>query len=454
MDRRQASLGLSALLTGAAFARLGPSDAGAQTSPSSDFGGIPYAWITFSKEGALSHSPPALLQDPSITDFIVLSHGWQTDQPHAVSSLYGPLLRGIASEWSSNRPRAPAGRRYGALLVSWPSKEHGATARLSSVSSRSRVAATDVGPDVLDRWVVGFSDLTDMDPENLRERVRALVQGDMQQADCAALLELVLGALGGAGDAELAADTRRYDPAAAQAMFEMLSGERRFRFASDIARRQDFDRSQRARYRGVGAAICSVLNAFTYYTMKARAGDVGRGLAEQVLAPLRAAPAERIHLIGHSFGARLVTAAAFHAGRFDKLRSLTMLQGAFSQNALAPGGAFPNTHRNVAGPVLITHTHNDDAVSRYYAIASQAAGDTSRRLGGADDPFGAMGANGAQNIAGDLQSPAPSCDRAPTTFVAGKVHNMNSDACITPPNAHMNVTNPGVARVVATMLAS
>jgi pimeloyl-ACP methyl ester carboxylesterase len=451
MDRRQASRGIAALLAGASLTTQG---ARAQPGVGGGFGGFPYAWAPFSKEGALIGAAPALLQDSTVTDFVILCHGWQTDQPHAVSSLYDPLLASVADCWARNDPRPPTGRKYAALLVLWPSKQFGVASSDATVSNRGRARATDVSEDWLHRRIDDFAAFTSVDATLLHARAHAIVRGGIQQADCAALMEAARSALGAANDAELAADTARYDPATAQAMFLTLSGERRFRFAPDIARRQDFDRVQRPVYRGAGAAICSVLNTFTYYTMKARAGVVGRGLAEQILAPLQREPAQRIHLIGHSFGARVATAAAYHAGNGSKLRSLTMLQGAFSQNALSVGGAFAGAHRNIAGPVLITHTHNDEAVSRYYAIASHASGDTSRTLGDAQDAFGAIGANGAQGVADDLQTPAPICTRPPDVFQSGKVHNMNCDACITNPNAHMNVTNSSISRIVATILGA
>ena len=63
----------------------------------------------------------------------------------------------------------------------------------------------------------------------------------------------------------------------------------------------------------------NVLNFTTYFEMKARAGTVGKN----GVAPLidRLAPqVQRIHLIGHSFGGRVVTAAAANSTT-DKIAS-------------------------------------------------------------------------------------------------------------------------------------
>ena len=67
--------------------------------------------------------------------------------------------------------------------------------------------------------------------------------------------------------------------------------------------------------------------------MKARAGAVGKnGMAP--LVDRLASQVERIHLIGHSFGGRVVTATAA-SSKTDKIRSMTLLQAAFSHNGLS-----------------------------------------------------------------------------------------------------------------------
>src|SRR5436189_3791 len=73
---------------------------------------------------------------------------------------------------------------------------------------------------------------------------------------------------------------------------------------------------------GFKAAVMNVLNFTTYYEMKARAGNVGKnGVAKLVdkLAP----QVQRIHLIGHSFGGRVVTATAANSST-DKIKSMSL----------------------------------------------------------------------------------------------------------------------------------
>ena len=85
----------------------------------------------------------------------------------------------------------------------------------------------------------------------------------------------------------------------------------------------------------------NVLRVATYWEMKNRAGVVGtKGLGPLIGKLHSAAPGVKIHLLGHSFGARLVsyTLAGLPAGLTDQnspVKTLFLLQGAFSHFAFA-----------------------------------------------------------------------------------------------------------------------
>jgi pimeloyl-ACP methyl ester carboxylesterase len=193
--------------------------------------------------------------------------------------------------------------------------------------------------------------------------------------------------------------------------------------------------------------------------MKSRAGVVGRHLGADVLPKLSTPAHVRLHLIGHSFGARLVIAAASALPSAVPLYSLTLLQGAFSHNAMAalvrPGlpGAFANVVGRPTGPIAITHTHNDEACTFWYAIASRLSRDMAKAISDKDDAFGAMGANGAQKLNPEVLAQ----DVSDLNFrpVAGKVNRFLADSYVVKTDtldAHNNVTNPTVGRLVASVL--
>ena len=142
--------------------------------------------------------------------------------------------------------------------------------------------------------------------------------------------------------------------------------------------------------------------------MKERAGVIGRSGLATVLGSIRKAhPSLRIHLAGHSFGARLVTSAAntpwAGGDATNQAATLSLLQGAFSHfgfavNYLSLGhnGAFRDVVGKpaVSGPINITHSIHDKAVGWAYPAASLIFAQVDS--GVADiNPFGGMGADGA-----------------------------------------------------------
>jgi len=203
-----------------------------------------------------------------------------------------------------------------------------------------------------------------------------------------------------------------------------------------------------------------LLNYATYYQMKERAGLVGRGGVYQVLRKVReTAPGVKIHLIGHSFGGRLVTAAALGPGGQPPVQpaTMTLLQAAFSHNGFAPqydgkhDGFFRSVvaDKKVTGPVLISHTANDQAVGIAYALASRISGETGAALGDANDVYGGIGRNGAVKTSeavflelGDVG--------AQYDFAAGTLYNLHADVI----TEHNDICKDQVAYALLTAAAT
>jgi hypothetical protein len=130
-----------------------------------------------------------------------------------------------------------------------------------------------------------------------------------------------------------------------------------------------------------GAVPLSAFQALSCWTMKRRAGDVGEQFGRAVLGPLwNSLPkAPRLHLIGHSFGARLVTSAVAGGVTPD---SLTLLLGAFSAFAFAP--EVPGFHRpglyhalldggRLWGPIVVLRSAYDRALDVLYPRLGSSA---------------------------------------------------------------------------------
>ena len=124
-----------------------------------------------------------------------------------------------------------------------------------------------------------------------------------------------------------------------------------------------------------GGVTLSPLYALSFWFMKRRAGQVGERLGRELLAPAFSAlgdQASRLHLIGHSFGAKLVSSAVLGGLRPE---SLVLLLAAFSAYAFAeevPGSKRPGFYRRVvaermvADRIAVLRSDHDRALNRLY----------------------------------------------------------------------------------------
>jgi esterase/lipase superfamily enzyme len=210
---------------------------------------------------------------------------------------------------------------------------------------------------------------------------------------------------------------------------------------------------------GITAGARRLLNFTTYYRMKARAGVVGaRGLAPALATIHQSAPNVRLHLIGHSFGARVVTSAAQALTGDLKLGSLSLLQAAFSHNGFAQrfngqdDGFFRGvvSDRKVDGPLIITHTRNDKAVGIAYPLASRVAGQNAAGIGDREDPYGGLGRNGAMFTPEARDEELKDVDHR-YRLAAGMLYNLKADRFI---SDHGDITGAQVVHAVLSAVTS
>jgi hypothetical protein len=195
----------------------------------------------------------------------------------------------------------------------------------------------------------------------------------------------------------------------------------------------------------------NVVNVMTYYTMKDRAGVVGaKGIAVLLNRLHDAAPGVRLHLVGHSFGGRAVTAAADAAKA--PVSSISLLQAAYSHYGMAQdwdgagaAGVFFRVPDRTHGPVIVTFTRNDKAVGLAYPIASRIARQVGVGIGDADDKYGGIGRNGALKTPASLPAGALLAVGEEYAFAAGRVSSLDGDRFI---SGHSDVTGREVAYAV------
>ena len=205
------------------------------------------------------------------------------------------------------------------------------------------------------------------------------------------------------------------------------------------------------------------MRQLTYYQMKKRAGRVGAyGLGPALATLFGHFPSVRLHLVGHSFGARLVSYAltglpAAMEGT-SPVRSVTLLQAAFSHYAFAASlphaperaGALAGMQDRVDGALFVSHSRKDMAVGVFYPRASWLKRDDAADLGAAGARWGAMGYDGAQAV--DAREETLSAVGTDYTVEEHSFVNLDANNVIRkgkfPAGAHNDINHPEVGWAV------
>jgi hypothetical protein len=393
-----------------------------------------------------------------LTDLIVISHGWNNDMAEA-RKLYQALLGNIANLMSKRGSLAH--RKFAVVGVFWPSKEFADTELIPAGGAASLGEdGADLSSSALKQKLESLKGTFDAPDEHPLDRAKALVDGIEDSVAKQEEFVNIIRSLVPGKPTDITDDAS--DRFFKDSPREILAVMARPSIALPAANAggvslgmddvggasslEDF-------FSGVKAAAWRLLNYATYYQMKERAGVVGKAL-NGVLAPVRSLRSDlAIHLIGHSFGARVVTAAADGASAL-RLSSLSLLQGAFSHNGFtekfdgSTDGFFRRVvaQSKIAGPILATHTVNDTAVGIAYPLASRLASDNASALGDENDQYGGIGRNGAVKMKSAECVPGTLLPATSTyQFVAGKVYNLKADAFI---KGHSDVKGPEVANAI------
>lgn len=447
----------------------------------------PYFPVQFTKNGTLFQQSDldALMNGVAAgpnapSDLLMMCHGWNNNMADA-TAMYSGLADLIKAQIDSNP--ALAARKYAICGVLWPSKKFddkdlipsGAAALNDAVTTdqlkervrdlRSLYEASE-WPDATAPAPPGFDEIEQLmdsieDDPSAQARVvdllRSLLPKDAASADDASerFFDLPTGNL-------IGKLTKPLNPPAipagtGAASLDPFSTEQ----VSGLGGAAGF----RDILGGIKSGFLHLLNFTTYYLMKARAGDVGvKGVAPIIVKLRNSRPDLKLHMIGHSFGCRLVSAAINALPEDEKFRpdTVLLLQGAFSHNGFAlegqaARGAFRDVleKKKVRGPIVITHTRNDKAVGTAYPIASRITGVTAAAIGDANDIFGGLGSNGTQTkdttpegIAGSLLALGQVY-----SFAAGvkssTPYNLKADEFI---KGHSDIQKPEVAFALCTAM--
>jgi pimeloyl-ACP methyl ester carboxylesterase len=437
--------------------------------------GFPYFRIEFTKDGKVfkpEQRDDILENVPAgTTDIVVASHGWNNDINDA-QTMYKALFAQIANELSTSPAK---NRKIAVVGVFWPSKKF-AEEDLVPGGGASAGGTDDVKLQRrLDNLAATLGPGAAAEVAKAKVAAAQLNNNASQAAYVEALRRALVMEVGKPGPSE------RQDDAAdlffsetPEAIFDALKVPPGILPAapkpagtggatgvgsvpSGLGGGTGGGAGIGSFFRGVRDRALDIANFTTYYLMKKRAGVVGTAGLGPLVAQIRKKYPARIHLVGHSFGGRVVTAATDAQQDAGAISSLTLLQTAYSHNALGDDekglvGFFRGvvTGKKVKGPIVISHTINDRAVGIAYPIASRLARDNSKALGDRNDPYGGLGRNGAL-FAKASEEFRLTKDVVGFAFKSGKIYNLNADDVI---KNHGDVERPAVARALLCAMAT
>jgi hypothetical protein len=393
------------------------------------------------------------------TDLVLISHGWNNDISEA-RQLYADFFAAMASVQKTEK--VVLDRIFAIAAVFWPSKRFADSDLIPG-------GAAAIGPTVaaqlnaqLDQLkLILAADPTTADKiEHAREQIPKLEVSQSAQDDFVFALASALPSARGDNDEGL-------DDSITSVKSGSVPGHTVLaRLSAPVFPAFPLPVGSGGHALGLGgivdgltSAASRLANLFTYYTMKDRAGIVGRtGVLHTILNIQAAAPSLRLHLVGHSFGGRLVTAAANALSAPKTIASLLLLEAAYSHNGLAQNwdlngddGSFRSVISlpKIGGNTLITHSVHDTAVGIAYPLASRIMNQVaSAVIGGPDDKFGGMGRNGAQHTPEAFDDFLQPVGQLYAALPGGKtIRNLNGDGPPPKPtiNSHGDVAKPEIA---------
>jgi hypothetical protein len=396
----------------------------------------------------------AELPGQDLTDLFVFSHGWNNDRGQArrLYQLYFQQLPGLLAQGGADDVRV------GTLGVVWPSKrwadepeptggDGGGAAGLGGAAAPAPAAAA-AGDGAL------VEDLKDVfkgdDRRATLDELARLLEERPEDPAALARFQALMGELAADPDAEPAGEDQGEQALVTDDPEEVFG-----RFADAVPETGEGGAAGLGDTFGrLWKGAKEALRQLTYFEMKKRAGVVGKqGLGPLLGRIAEAGPEVRIHLIGHSFGARLVSFALAGLPPGDSpVKSLYLLQGAFSHFAFADalpmdrsrGGALKGLAARVDGPLAASFSVHDTAVGRLYPLASLSSRDDSAGLEDQLFRWGGMGHDGAQAVDATVATLGPVGTAYP--FARGRFVNLDGNGIITqgpaPSGAHSDIFHP------------
>ncbi|MEA3291159.1 MAG: hypothetical protein U9Q71_02450, partial [Pseudomonadota bacterium] len=381
---------------------------------------FPYYIIPFDKRG-LCQAPETRdqlvshLSTEDYTDVYLFSHGWNNDWTVATDR-YEHFIEGFMKMRRDRSLPVPDGYKPLLIGVFWPST---ALAFTEAEKGPQFSAGT---PEVVDEAIreerLELEALAeDLEPAQAETLYRLAQKKELSEDEARQLAEIG-AAIYELGDDELGLDTT----ASTDEILEVWAslGKEEDDLGEFIAGGADLGVA------GIGDFFKKidprkVVRALTVFKMKDRAGKVGASGVHRLLHDILAASEARVHLVGHSYGGKIVLSATcggdLPSGK--KVTSMLLLQPAVSHLCFAekvPGtdrsGGYRPALKRVDRPILSTFSSGDFPLTKTFHLALRRKSDLGEaRIAAAGDPpskyaaLGGFGPRGAGEQLIDIQDP-------------------------------------------------
>lgn len=420
-----------------------------------------YHLVSFDKSGNERSEEGALVSDvlasligqtaEPVTDVFLLSHGWKGDVPAAIKQCNDWIAQMAAMDADRAEIRTRrAGFKPLIVGIHWPSQPWGD----ETIETGTQGAA---GPRVLaaetsdiDALVERYADSI-CDTPHARDLLRRIFElgsfqnnGDVLDPMLAEAYQELREEAGLDADEDIdEISSSVWDP---QVSFAASAGE------------NNDDGGRVLGGEGIGEAILSPLRQLSFWRMKKRARTVGETGVSSLLRKLQSAARgdARFHLMGHSFGCIVVSAAI--AGKAGTpapkpVQSAMLVQGALSLWAYcadidgSPGYFHSIVKRRlVKGPLVTTRSLHDTAVGKFYPMGAGIAGHKTL----AELPkYGGVGTFGLQGLGDMAHDRQIGSHNERYDFVEGRVYNLDAKDVIKngegASGAHSDIAHPEVA---------
>ena len=429
----------------------------------------------------LSQKLSEVIQD-GVTDVFFSSHGWKGDIPAAIRQ-YDSWVATMAAQ---TRDRELAHARHPdfkamAVCVHWPSLpwgvEDAGAALLGGDDGDEFAAEQDLSADQLVEMYAARIANTDAarsalkvilasadDPQTARQVEKSELPPELEAAYQTLFNEAGLS-LGGPAAAP-GLDHQTFTPAATISTWLPAVAENQPAPASSLPPQPGLllggDTSGAVRN-----ALLMPVRQLSFWAMKHRAVQVGETGVHTLLTRLQqAAPDARFHLMGHSFGCIVVSAAISGpltqgtiTSRLPRpVNSLFLVQGALSLWSFAERLPFPPNApgyfrpialapAQVSGPIVTTRSTFDRAVGRFFPLGARLGRELLLGDGAELPEYGGVGTFGIQG-AGGLDQPLLGVT-GDYRFKRDKIYNIDASAVIRhgdgASGAHSDISHPEIA---------